>query len=122
MTEGDRALVREYPPGYRHQLLLVAHAKAMLAGKMDSRQRLRILELLHDLTDRHFTESILAVVEPMGPVEIEMYEAALSLDPAAHKSRQASFDVLSGDAFLHFAGVNPSLLTAIRLAAEQRRQ
>jgi hypothetical protein len=87
---------------------------------MDARERLRILELLHELTDRHFSEAVLAAVEPMSAVEVEMYEAALSLDPASDKARSASFDVLSGDAFLHFAGIKSSLMRAIELAAEQR--
>jgi len=115
-------MVEMFPPGYRHVLLMVAYAKrGLAAASIGDHARLDILEKLHELTDQFFRERVLAVIEPMGETEAEMMAQAFSLDPAGDKSRRASFDLLTGEAFDHFVRLNPSLLRAIRLCGELRR-
>jgi hypothetical protein len=101
---------------------MASYAKSALAdASIGDHARLDILEKLHELTDRFFRERVLVVIEPMSGVEVEMMEQAFTLDRSGDKSRQASFNLLTGDTFNHFVAINPSLLRAIKLCGELRR-
>jgi hypothetical protein len=94
---------------------------------MKAGDRLRLLEKLNGLTDLNFTAAMLALIDPMSDLELEIYREAKSLDPPRPKKDdpssvyfQASFEILtSPKVFEHFIALNPGLAAAVRLC-EQR--
>lgn len=117
MTATEEDIVRMLPVGYRHLMLLTAYSKRVLSTvKMSDRERLEILERLNGLTDGYFTAAMLATIEPMSDLEVQIMHEARTLDPDGDKLGGASFSVLTGErVFGHLVEINPSILDAIRI-------
>ena len=106
--------IRLIPPGYRYLMICAALTKrALLAPNLPPAEKLDLLENLNALSDSVFTPAMLVAIEPMTNVEIQMYEAAAGLDGRDDERCTASFDVLTRNAFAHFAHL--SLAPAIEL-------
>jgi hypothetical protein len=115
--------------GHALSFIAVALVKRALLDDttMNAGDRLRLLEKLNGLTDLNFTAAMLALIDPMSDLELEIYREAKSLDPPRPKKDdprslhfQASFEILtSPKVFEHFIALNPGLAAAVRLY-EQR--
>ena len=82
--------------GHLCNLLIIAYTKRALAFPMPGGERLKLLENLNSMTDeRYLTADILATIAPMSDSEIEMMDAALSLDGEGDKGGWASSRVLA---------------------------
>jgi hypothetical protein len=96
--------------------------------KMAAGARLHLLERLNAMTDAHFTSEMLALVDPMSDLELEIYREAKSLDPPRPNSKaeflfsrcRSSFDVLTGPAFKHFLRLNAGMQKAVDLCEAPR--
>ena len=107
----DVALI---PPGYRCAMLTAALIKrALAAPNMPPGERLELLEKLNALPDGVFTPAMLIAIKPMTDAEVAMVDAAASLDSRDSERCTASYDVLTRQAFPHFASL--SLAPAIAL-------
>ena len=83
-------------------------------------ERLEWLESLNSLAgDNLFTPAMLAAIEPIDDIGLQIVMAAGALDQDQTKPpRNASFQMMTRfDVFGYFARLNPSLLTAIKMAA-----
>jgi len=99
--------------GHLCNLLIIAYTKRALAFPMPGGERLKLLENLNSMTDeRYLTADILATIAPMSDSEIEMMDAALSLDGEGDKGGWASSRALA-KTFRLFAELNPSLAAAV---------
>jgi hypothetical protein len=59
---------------------------------------------------------MLATIQPMSDIEVQMMEEARSLDSKDCKTGKASFEVLTNlRTFSIFVTLNPSLLTALKM-------
>jgi hypothetical protein len=89
--------------------------------KIPAGERLHWLEKLNGLTDLNFTVDMLALIDPMSDLEMQIFREAKSLDIKADglsptQRTQASFDILtSSQVFSHFVTLNPGMAKAARL-------
>jgi hypothetical protein len=112
-------------PISRAELVYVSLVKRLLAGEMPEGFRLKFLQWLDKLNHHdenwqslRITPEIIAVIEPMcDSADHELMGEILKL---------GKFDRLNAlgreDVFRAFVALNPSLLTAIRLARSQERR
>jgi hypothetical protein len=106
--------IRLIPYGHRFSMICAALIKRVLADpKLPPTEKLEFLEKLDALPDDIFTRAVLVAIKPMTDAEVAMVDAAASLDGADDKRCNASFDVLTKNAFAHFASL--SLAPAIEL-------
>jgi hypothetical protein len=109
--------------GHRLFVLLIAYGKALLRdGGLRAGEQQRLLERINGAVDMHLTPEMIAAIEPMGAIECQMLDAALSLDPPADGKtdvwtrRRASCDMLMRcDVFAHFVGLNTGIQRALEL-------
>jgi hypothetical protein len=103
--------------GRRHELLIIAYIKhAIERCSMARAERALLLQKLNALPDGSLTVEMLATIQPMSDIEVEMMHEARSLDPKDDKLGQASFEMLTDlRVFSLFLNLNPSLLTAIKM-------
>jgi hypothetical protein len=102
------------PRGHRYSMITAALIKWVLVDpQLPPAEKLDFLEKLDALPDDIFTRAALVAIKPMTDAEVAMVDAAASLDGADDKRCNASFQVLTGKAFRHFASL--SLAPAIEL-------
>jgi hypothetical protein len=102
------------PRGHRYSMITAALIKRVLVDpKLPPTEKLEFLEKLDALPDDIFTRAVLVAIQPMTDAEASMVDAAASLDGADDKRCDASFKILTGQAFRHFASL--SLAPAIAL-------
>ena len=104
------------PPGQLMNLLIIAFTKrAIELSANEPRERLELLQNLDGMSHGdvgHVPSEVVAAIDPMGDVEMEMVCAARTLDPEDDPTHgMASFKVLV-QSFAHFAALNPSLWAA----------
>jgi hypothetical protein len=108
-------VIEHIPRGHRYAMLCASITKrALAAPKLPPAEKLELLENLNSLPDGQiFTLGMLMAINPATDLEVEMVEAAAGLDGVDAKRCDASFRVLTGSAFAHFASL--SLAPAIKL-------
>jgi hypothetical protein len=102
------------PRGYWHTLVIISAAKKVLSSySMKAGERLQFLERLNRLTDRIITGEVVAMIEPMPDVGMQIFAQARTLD-REDKTGDRSFQLLTEpNVFELLLAVNPSLLAAI---------
>jgi hypothetical protein len=100
--------------GHCWSMLTVAYYKRLLQSKLGVDERLRLLEELNEMSDLHFTPEMLAAIQPMGNLEMEIVDVAMSLD--GDERCIASFKVLTTPrVFEIFRQLNPSYSAAMNI-------
>ncbi len=83
----DRATVI-VPDGHKFNLFLIALTKrALLTDDISPAEKLELLERLHGLADGDlfFSREMIALIQPMGDSEFQIYRAAASLDDGLNR-------------------------------------
>jgi hypothetical protein len=124
MTEIDTLICGCTPVG-RAELVLVSLVKKLLAADLPAAFRFKFLQWL-DKRDRQkeelqylrITPEVITAVEPMSDsAHDELYGEIMKLG-----KRERINAIGRTDVFLAFVALNPSLLTAIKLARSQERR
>jgi hypothetical protein len=109
-------LISTCSAGHRNALLFVALSKRLLSmfGTKVNEQ-LRMLEQINSCACHEISPAMIELVEPATDTELQMIDAAMSLD-AGDAKLNPSFDVLA-KSFRQFCKINPSYIAALRLGA-----
>jgi hypothetical protein len=100
--------------GHRYTLVFVALVKHMLAMDIPPNYRLEYLGWLDRRDEAWLSPQIIAAIEPMCEDGYELLREAMKL---GHKK---GFDTIaSWEVFNAFVALNPSLLTAIKMASNR---
>jgi hypothetical protein len=120
-TVGAHDAIRMLPAGNRYHFLSIALTKRMLRDdtRLTTADRLAWLERLTN--DEVLSPEQIAAIEPLDDTGTQMLLAAMSLDEQKEKPPlKASFNlVTSGDLFLLFVQLNPSLLAAAKMTTRR---
>jgi hypothetical protein len=109
---GEAMTERVVSAGHKWSMLTVACYKRLLQSKLGVDARLRLLEELNEIPDFHFTPEMLAAIAPMGNIEMQIVEEAMTLD--GDERCNASFRVLTSPCvFAIFRQLNPSYSAAM---------
>jgi hypothetical protein len=115
-------------PGHHATYWMAAIAKSCLQQKMPAPERLRFSELL-DGYSSVIPAGAIALIQPAGAAEFELFDAACKAignsrkDPEARdRAASAAFDVLASPRMFDLLiAANPSVLNALRFEVEQRK-
>jgi hypothetical protein len=98
------------PVGHQYSLVMVSVAKRLLKEEMPASYRLKFLEHLDRTGAKWLTPDMIATVEPICDKGYEIIQEAQKLGPKA-------LDVYA-EHFETFAGLNPSLIAALKQSPE----
>jgi hypothetical protein len=105
-------------PGHAFFCVAIAAAKRCLAGlPMTAGARLRTLEQINRAADCHFTTETIQLIEPASDAELQMIDAARSLNPKERKPDDPlppSVHLLA-QSIEHFARLNVGIRSVLAL-------
>jgi hypothetical protein len=111
------------PPGYMSSFWLIVIAKNVLQQKLSHANRLAFSNILdHQRNEPNITAEMIAMIQPAGKAELEMFAAASNADPAGDDRGRLSYGLLSSFRMFDLLVLaNPSVLDAIKYGIAQRK-
>ena len=109
---------RPLPPGHLYMFVSISLIKRVLAEDIPAEYRLKFLEYLDKMTAYESSASwlnadMIAAIEPMDDRGYELVQEAQKLGPSKALDTYAKF-------FWTFAGLNPSLISALKMSPAYR--
>ena len=120
----DDELCLHVPDGIKWVFIVASLTKRTLQiPGLKAADRLDLLERLNGLTGDYLTADMLADISPMCDTACAIFKEARTLDtPQDDTHCDASFNVLATPSvFRHFVQLNPSIMAAIKLNADDRQ-
>jgi len=111
------------PPGYMVSFWLIVIAKNILQQKLSHANRLAFSNVLdHQRNEPNITAEMIAMIQPAGKAELEMFDAASKADPPGDEHGRVSYGLLKSlRMFDLLVLANPSVLDAIKYGVAQRK-
>ena len=104
-------------------IMCAAGKRLVIEPKATGEMRLRALEIMKSWTEqgRDFTPEMLALIDPACDVQLQMIDAAHSLnpkEPSQGSTMRPSFKILA-DSIEHFAKLNAGIRAALEWRAQR---
>lgn len=108
----DETAILHCAIGHRYTLVFISLVKHLLAQDLPTDYRLKYLQWLDRRNERWEQPHIIAMIEPMCEDGYQLLRETVKLGPKKY------FDVIaSWEVFNAFVALNPSLLSAIKMAS-----